>query len=397
MDNAQEMMADRLRELHELHQLQDQVQELLQDPEFAEQLEKIPKQDLRRLREKILSGNGLKQDKNWNTLLEQATSAHKLNEHQVDLLRRFAERADKIIPTQTPAGPSPGVVPTPPTSSSQPQNMQQGPRGFSSPAAPKEASWWERFQAKSTDWIKDHVDDLGNDLADAIFDFAGTDQGAPLADLLSTLKTPDFSGGGLAEPASDLANHLPDVGAFLNKQRGVWDEVGSIFRHARETSMSSVGGSPHMPSLPAAPSTRGDDWGTGAFMLLSLAVLLLLFWKMGGWSKLQTGRGNSGEWQLGPWPVQPGAVSTRQDLVRAFEHLALLRLGRDASTCHHHELADRLAGVNDTDNARCRQAANLLAWLYEQARYAPAEVSLSAEELTEARHALCFFAGVPAA
>jgi hypothetical protein len=275
--------------------------------------------------------------------------------------------------------------------------MQTRPGGFVPQPAPKETSWWERLQTKSADWIKDHVDDLGNDLADAIYDFAGTDQGAPLADVLRTLKTPDFSGGGLAEPASDLANYLPDVGAFLHKQRGVFDEMGSIFRHAREASMSSVGGGPRLPSLPSAPSARGDDWGTGALMLLSMAVLLLLFWKLGGWSKLQTGRAEAGAWRLGPWPVQPGAVSTRQDLVRAFEYLALLCLGRDASTCHHHELAHRLAEADDTDNARRRQAADLLAWLYEQARYAPAEESLSPEELTEARHALCFLAGVPAA
>jgi hypothetical protein len=397
MDNAQEVMADRLRELHELHQLQDQVQELLQDPEFVERLKKIPNQDLQRLREKILNGNGLRGDETWKNLLDQASSSNRLNQHQINLLKRWAERSENSIPMQTPTGPSPGVTQPPTSSSSQPATMQPGRGGFVPTPAPKETSWWERMQAKSADWIKDHADDLGNDLADAIYDFAGTNEGAPLADVLRTLKTPDFSGGGLAEPASNLANHLPDVGAFLHKQRGIWDEMGSIFRHARDASMSRVGGGPRMSSLPSAPSARGDDRGNGAFMLLSLAVLLLLFWKLGGWSKLQTGRAANGAWQLGPWPVRPGAVSTRQDLVRAFEYLALLSLGRDASTCHHRELAARLAGRDDMDDARRRQAADLLAWLYEQARYAPAEESLSAEEMTEARHALCFLAGVPAA
>jgi hypothetical protein len=241
------------------------------------------------------------------------------------------------------------------------------------------------------------VDDLGGDLADAISNFARSDEGAPLADLLHTLKSPDFSGGGLAEPASDFANHLPDVGAFLHKQRGVLDEMGSIFRRARDTSLPGVGRGPNLSALPGSPSVRGDDWGEGAFALLTLGVLLLLFWKMGGWSKWHTSRGEGGEWKLGPWPVEPRAVSTRRDLVRAFEHLALLCLGWDARTCHHRELADRLAGQDDADNARRRQAAELLAWRYEQARYAPEDEPLSPDELTEARHALCYLAGVPAA
>ncbi len=397
METAQEDMADRLRELHELHQLQDQMQELLQDPEFVDRLEKIPKEELQRLREKILNGKGLSQDKNWKDLLNQASSATKLNQQQIDLLRRYAERADKISSMPNPAGDTAGIVPSPPSSSPQSQPMQPGPRGMVSPPQPKEVSLWERLQAKSTDWIKDHVDDLGGDLADALSDFAGTDEGAPLADLMRTLKTPDFTGGGLAEPVTDLADNLPDMKAFLHDQRGIWDEVGSIFRHARDASMSGVGGTSHLPSLPATPSASSDDWGTGAIMLLPLGVLLLLFWKLGGWSRLPSRGSEAGQWKLGPWPVPPGAVSTRQDLVRAFEHLALLCLGRDASTCHHRELAHRLAGRDDLDDARRRQAADLLAWLYEQARYAPAEESLSPEELTEARHALCFLAGVPAA
>jgi hypothetical protein len=397
MNAVQELMTDRLRELQELHQLQDQVQGLLQDPAFVDRLNKIPREDLERLRERILNGNGLSQDKNWNNLLEQAASANKLNQHQIDLLHHWAEQVGNRSPMQNQLGGSTGPTPFPPNSAPSPNTLQSGPNGMVLPPAPKESSLWERLQAKSTDWIKDHMDDLGGDLFDAMHDFAGTDEGAPLADLLSTLKSNDFSGGGFAEPATDLLDHLPDVGSFLHKQRGMWDEMGSIFRHARDSSIPRTGSGPRIPSLPATPSASGDDWGGGALALLALGVVLLLFWKLGGWSRFQAHRGEAGKWQLGPWPVQPGAVSTRQDLVRAFEHLALLCLGWDASTCHHRELADRLAGQDDADNARRRQAADLLAWLYEQARYAPAAEPFSAEELTEARHALCFLAGVPAA
>jgi hypothetical protein len=93
--------------------------------------------------------------------------------------------------------------------------------------------------------------------------------------------------------------------------------------------------------------------------------------------------------------VSPQSVSTRQDVVRAFEYLALLCLGLSAAACHHRELAERLA-QQDSGNPKRRQAAEMLAWLYEQARYAPDAEALSQEELTDARHALCCLAGVTA-
>jgi hypothetical protein len=44
-----------------------------------------------------------------------------------------------------------------------------------------------------------------------------------------------------------------------------------------------------------------------------------------------------------------------------------------------------------------QQAATELARLYEQARYAPQDDTLSAEDLAAARRDLCFLAGVGAA
>jgi hypothetical protein len=81
--------------------------------------------------------------------------------------------------------------------------------------------------------------------------------------------------------------------------------------------------------------------------------------------------------------------------VRAFEHLALLQLGLQARTCHHLEVADRLGKQSGDDTAR--QQANNLAQLYEQARYAPEEETLSPEMMARARHDLCSLAGVGSA
>ena len=50
-------------------------------------------------------------------------------------------------------------------------------------------------------------------------------------------------------------------------------------------------------------------------------------------------------WKLGPWPVDPQRIRTREELVRAFEYLALLSLGPDARNRHHRDLAQRLGST----------------------------------------------------
>jgi hypothetical protein len=61
-------------------------------------------------------------------------------------------------------------------------------------------------------------------------------------------------------------------------------------------------------------------------------------------------------------------VATREELIRAFEYLSLLRCGEPARAWHHRAIAACLGG---TESER-RAAAERLAALYEQARYAPA-------------------------
>ncbi len=211
------------------------------------------------------------------------------------------------------------------------------------------------------------------------------------------MKNPDFLGESFVEEAAGLSRHLPDLGELIQEQRGAWDDVRTIFRDTQVPSLPGMGGDSAPARASAAPpSADGDVWSTVSLALLTLGVLFLLVWKMAARPRAKATGGAADDWHLGAWPVPPAAVSTRQELIRAFEYLALLCLGPTASTRHHRELADRLAAQNHGDPARRRQAAELLAWLYEQARYAPAEDSLSTAELSEARHALCFLAGVTA-
>jgi len=391
---GQAMMAERLHELHELHQLQDQIQGLLKDPDFKNTLrDKFTDDQLRRLRDKILNGDKLGRDNDWNKLLQQAVSRNKLDGRQMDILRRWAERSDnkQTNPSGEPE-PLSGRPSNPsPASSGSPSSDSISPLPS---AGAVEPSMWEHLRDKTSDWIGKNMDGFGGDLVSALAELGINDEGGPLADVLRSLKDPDFPGAGLIEEAAGLSSYLPDMGELIHEQRGAWDDVRSLFRDTHAPSLPSMGGGASLPSLPGTPSTDGGDWSAGSLALLTLGVLLLLVWKMRVGSRGKTTPDASGDWRLGSWPVLPAAVSNRQELVRAFEYLALLCLGPNASTCHHHELADRLAEQQRDDPARSRQAAELLAWFYEQARYAPAENALSQKELREARHALCFLAGV---
>jgi hypothetical protein len=162
--------------------------------------------------------------------------------------------------------------------------------------------------------------------------------------------------------------------------------------HVNPPALPSV----HLPhiSLPPAPSGRG---GYAWLVLPVCFILALIGWRIhqgrqrrwGGFGRFGSGDG----WVLGPWPVAPAAVSSEAELIQAFEYLTLLKLGPEARSWNHLAIAAGLGG-GEPDR---RRAADQLAMLYEQYRYAPAHEPLEAEVLHSARRALAFLAeGAPA-
>jgi hypothetical protein len=398
-EQAKGLMAERLKELQEMHQLQDQMRDLLKDPNFLNNVKNnFSEEQLRQLREKILKGKGLSGDGDWQKLLDQTGTLGKFNDKQKDLLRRWAERQDvgssldgfdpsKLLPDN---GSSP-PMPSGPERESFPTN----PSSPSTPSA--QTSLWDQLQQKSSTWFENNMDGFAGDLVRSLEELGVNDEGGPLADFLRSIKRRDLVNPGISlDNPNQYSRFLPHLAEMMHNQRGAWDDVRSIFREAQIPSMPSFTSGSSLPSLPAPSSPSGDDWGGGTLALVALGLILIVLWKTGGLARLTARRAEVEAWRLGPWPVRPSAVSTRQDLIRAFEHLALLCLGISASTCHHRELADRLA-VKGDDPPRRRQAADLLAWLYEQCRYAPAEEPLTQDELIEARHALAYLSGVTAA
>jgi hypothetical protein len=141
---------------------------------------------------------------------------------------------------------------------------------------------------------------------------------------------------------------------------------------------------------PSAPS--GGVWSVLLVILLlvlvGVAVALIL--RRTGWNRsVSPVAGRS----LGGWPVTPEQVTTRAELVAAFEYLALLQLGQEAQTWNHRDLADGLGG-EERDQGDRHRAAEELGALYEQARYTPDEELLSDEALAAARRDLRFLAGM---
>jgi hypothetical protein len=116
-------------------------------------------------------------------------------------------------------------------------------------------------------------------------------------------------------------------------------------------------------------------WPVLAWLIL-IGLVAWALWKVGApqWS-VSTAQA---EWRLGPWPVRPEAVATRRQLIETFEYLSLLRFGLPAQCWNHREVARQL------DHA----AADRLARLYEQARYAPEDEPLSGDEWQWARRDL---------
>ena len=158
-------------------------------------------------------------------------------------------------------------------------------------------------------------------------------------------------------------------------------DLGPLFQHDWNLKLPSMRSFPRVslpsisapswtkPSLPSGPSLAG---AASSRLWLWLALLFLagvLLWKWNAWFKPAEDADQAGAWHLGPWPVAPDQVTTRGELVRAFEYLALLLLGPAARTQNHHEAAEEIGRHAETP--RGQETVEQLARLYEQARYAP--------------------------
>ncbi|MGE3805523.1 MAG: hypothetical protein AB7K24_12680 [Gemmataceae bacterium] len=184
----------------------------------------------------------------------------------------------------------------------------------------------------------------------------------------------------------------------------------------RPSAMWSRIGLPDMPSLyvpgfnttlprfrPPAPAPglavprlrpQTPDVGVGVTLLGVLVVLTLglALWRLLALYRPHANHARAEKRYLGKWPVRPDDIRDGQDLILAFEHLSLCRLGVEVRTWNHREIAAALGCTDPEEN----RLAQLLADLYEQARYAPAGEPIPEEVLPSARRALASLAGTSA-
>jgi hypothetical protein len=380
-NEAQRLMTDRLNELRDMQGLQDQLQGLLNDPSILGNLKQLPEPQLRAMRENLLNGSGLQQDPNWNRLIQQVQSNRNLEPKQIEMLQRLVkgvgskQSATSDQTSQSSATSASGPNPSASTEMTPPAESANT------------SSWYDRMEDETVKWFTDHLGEAGGDILDALLDAGGKGDNGPLAELMREMQKSDLASSLPSEQLSGLPQYLPKMGEFLREQGGLLNDVRTIFRETR---------TPSLPDLnlakPAPPQADGEAW-LAALLSLSLLAALAFLYHRSNLRAADPQANSESAWRLGSWPVSPDAVSTRTEVVAAFEYLALLRLGVSASTYHHRALAERLAG-QDGDNVAFRLAAETLAWLYEKARYAPADDTLSPDELTDARQALCLLAGV---
>ena len=226
-------------------------------------------------------------------------------------------------------------------------------------------------------------DSQGNSIWDSLGKEAG--DGSALGDFMS-----DASKGGWSWPDLDLPSFRlgwgrssTDIGGGSSTSSSSGDSFWP--RRGRSSSSGSSGsGSGLNLGIPGLE-------GSWLPVILLAAILLgaLLYWRF-WYLKDAHPEAAFDLGGLGNWPIDPRRISTRQDIVVAFEYLSVLICGPSAKMWTHNTIAAALSDLATTHG----ETAVMLARLYELARYAPIDEPLTTAEVAEARRLVCRLAGL---
>lgn len=303
----------------------------------------------------------------------------------------------KVDPRPDP--PEPGR-PGPPGPKDDPFKLKLDENPFPDPEEPNDARS-KSLQAFAAMWERNigplsETPEVQRALFEAIgengFDFdLKDDKGNSLWDLLK-------AGDGMN--MGDMFNGAGGTGGNWNLGNWELPKFGDLFSGWRTPNAPTPNWS--VPTTGPRPSLPSSGWnfggGLGGLSGSWTPLLLLLALVAGAflWFKVRALRDASARGPalagagLGPWPVDPRRITTREDVVKAFEYLSVLLCGPAARNWTHGTIAAALADVA----ARDPRAGTGLARLYELARYAPLDEPLSNTELAEARTLSCTLAGV---
>jgi hypothetical protein len=391
-----EALSRRLRLLSDSREAVELARRLL-DQGLLDQLgKKIDPSKLKELKEQLQHGENIGADPVFQDLLktvQKNPAVQNLTKDESDLLSRTfppppppsigrtrSGRGPLMPPTGIPA-PHPGH-PDAITSPTMP------PPGRMPPPEPPKSSW-DEWRQQAYRWAREHSTEFSDRVTDLLRSLGGDDVASMVGDGLRSLgqgmQGEDGLAGKITAAMQDVGGSLAGLAEKLPPSVGsaAWNDITDVFRE----SIPSLP-KPGRFSLPTVSAGAVQDTAPLVLWVAIVAAVVALLWRSTGGRR----GASAGAWRIGPWPVAPGAVTTHRDLVLAFEHLALLCLGLAARSCHHLELAARLAALKA--DPRQRQAAAELAQLYEQARYAPDAGPLTEEDLGAARRDLCLLAGV---
>jgi hypothetical protein len=371
LSQAESLLTRRLH-TQDFQKFQDLIKPLLKDKGFQEMLNDFKPGDIEKLKETIKNNPKLLDDPMVRGLLNDAEKFKQpdgasLSQDEMNRLARWAKevldkRKSSDLSSDNPTtGGSTDVTHSTLDLSHTPE-----------PPPPPEV-------AKSNAPHREFVQNF----ADLLKDFDQSAEGEALRKAaLSDLDKPN---SGPSSSPSSMSDFLQNV---ISPQQARW-----LTRNLKLPSMPKFDGWSSGPSLSAGSSAGGTssvggglETGVWAFALALFGVAAVLALRA---AHRQAAGARAKAWSAGPWPVHPSRVSTREDLIRAFEHLAFLCLGPAARNLNHLEVAGRLG---ETAGDRAGPAARL-AHLYEQARYAPPDELLPADQLTAARGDLSTLAG----
>jgi hypothetical protein len=354
---------------------------------------------------RVLDGNSdkiqqLLQDNRFREFLEDTLQANKegrpLTEDQIATLKRLAD--SNFDPNSIDPSASQGGANNPDAQGQERGRAAgQGHSGTRETQQSEDAgaqpeqkqSWLERQFARISSAIAEEMNNPANAGAfqNALRSLGGIKEGNDGAE--------QFDFGGLWKSATE------DAAGWVASR---WEWPGLLAAAPREfyrdlqaaipEISGSVGG-----ALAKVPTDKFGGGASGgipveqiAWVVAAVAVIAIAWQSIG---KRVAARIAPRNFRLGPWPVQPNSVADRNDIVAAFEYLALLRLGAVARATNHIAVAARLQ--SEEADAERRAAAGTLARLYERLRYEPHPAPLGANELAAARKNLSMLARAAAA
>ena len=373
-------------------QIQQMARELLKDEKFVESLKKnLTPDQIDRLKQKYAGqGGGVRlDDPALRKLLDQGLKGSKIKVEDPKLKEHLKKLGVTGQPGTTDPSNPPGTGPTPmpPTSPITPPPMPSTTPPPSPSRPPGDSSNWDDLAKETPDWMKKGLDRAAGDLGKWLDTPSGKSWRGSVMDMARKMAEARSS-------APALSPRLRAVNRYLPRVRDWLPQRSPSLPSARLPALPRLTGS--LPGVSSMSGVSAQGTGKALVVVVALVVLALLLWYSRGWWQEVLAARLAG-WKLGPWPIRPGEVTTRGDLVRAFEYLALLCLGPAARTCHHLELARRIGAQPALDTERRRDAAEDLARVYEQARYTPDDERLPDELLARARRELGYLAGEPVA